>query len=134
MCCCLLMTSEFTEDHLVISPVWRNKRCYCMSYTSPLISRRLVLPDVTAEQEIHLSEPALGRTPVVTSTFPFLITLLPRVKLTAWITQPCLGIFLLMNTADCNVLIFSEIFVLGGVHSMLILPFSAVDPLSSSLE
>lgn len=39
-----------------------------------------------------------------------------------------------MSSADCNVLIFSEIFVLGGVHSMLSFLFSAVDPLSRSLE
>lgn len=31
-----------------------------MHYTSPLISRELVLLDVTAEQEIDLSEPALA--------------------------------------------------------------------------
>lgn len=36
---------------------------------------------VTAEQEVHLSEPALGRTPVVTSTFLCLITVWPTVKL-----------------------------------------------------
>lgn len=31
-----------------------------MNYTSPLISRKLVLLDITAEQKLDLSEPALA--------------------------------------------------------------------------
>lgn len=55
------------------------------SYTSPLISRKLMLVDVTTEQEVHFSELALGRT-LVTSTCLCLFTLLSWLKLAAWIT------------------------------------------------
>lgn len=54
MCSCLIMTSECIEGHVVVSSI------LLMSYTPPLVFRRLILIDITTEQEVYLSDPALG--------------------------------------------------------------------------